>query len=101
MEGEQRLNIIDEIPVGRAKAITGKALSYKTGIAERHIREMISEARKTTVILNFQDGRGYFRPSDDEMHLVKRWKLQEESRLKRHALALRAARQFVRENNEE
>lgn len=93
------MNIIDRIPVGRKNSITRKRLAIELGITDRKVRDYINEARKQTVILNFQDGRGYFRPAEDEANLVKRWKLQEESRLKKHALALRAAREYLK--NEE
>lgn len=56
------MDIVDYIPFGRKNAITRTRLRIVTGLNDRQIREQISQARRDTVILNMQDGKGYFRP---------------------------------------
>ena len=90
------MNIVDYIPIGSENAITRQQLVIRAGISDRKVREMINEARESTIILNLQDGKGYFRPGIKDVGLVEAWKKQEENRLKRHALALRAARNYLK-----
>ncbi len=90
------MNIADFIPEGHEKALTADELAALTSQDTRTVRAQISEARRSTVILNMQDGAGYFRPTEEDRALIERWKKQEESRLKRHALALRAVRQYLK-----
>lgn len=56
------MDIVDYIPFGRENAVTRAQLRSRTGIDDRTIRDMIADARRDTVILNMQDGKGYFRP---------------------------------------
>lgn len=91
------LQIIDFIPYGRENAKTAEELADTIGTSEREIRRMINEARREDVVLNMQDGNGYFRPTPEEKALAERWLKQEESRLKLHALALRAVRRSLKE----
>ena len=91
------IDISTKIPKGHANAKTDIELSGELNIPKRQIRRLISEARRTTIILNMQDGKGYFIPTKSEKALVSEWLMQEESRLKRHALSLRAVRKFVKE----
>lgn len=92
--------ITDYIPYGHDNAITAPELSRITGTPERDIRREINLVRRETVILNMQDGKGYFQPTPEENSLVEDWVKQEESRLKVHALALRAGRRRVKECKE-
>lgn len=91
------MNIVEFIPTGHANAINGKELAELTGQTVREIRREVSYARQDNVILNLQDGKGYFLPDETENELVVDWLKQEESRLKRHALSLRAGRARVKE----
>lgn len=91
------IDITTKIPKGHKNAKTDTELAGELNIPKRQIRRLISEARRKTIILNMQDGRGYFIPTEKEKDLCRDWLLQEESRLKRHALSLRAVRQFVKE----
>ena len=86
------MDITDYLNIGHDKALNTRQLAKVTSLDERFVRELISKARRKTVILNLQDGKGYFLPSKEERPLVERWVKQEESRLKQHALALRSAR---------
>lgn len=56
------MDIVDYIPFGRENAVTRTQLRIMTGMNDRKIRDKISEAKRDTVILNMQDGKGYFRP---------------------------------------
>lgn len=91
------IDIIKNIPKGHKNAKTDFELAMETGIPARQIRRLISEARRTTIILNMQDGAGYFIPTVKDRDLCERWLKQEESRLKKHALSLRSVRKLMRE----
>ena len=65
------MDIVDYIPFGRENAVTRAQLRIVTGLNDRQIREQISQARRDTVILNMQDGKGYFRPLPEERHIVE------------------------------
>jgi predicted DNA-binding transcriptional regulator YafY len=91
------IDITTKIPKGHKNAKTDIELAGELNIPKRQIRRLISEARRTNIILNMQDGKGYFIPTQKEKELCKDWLMQEESRLKRHALSLRAVRKFIKE----
>lgn len=91
------IDITTKIPKGHKNAKTDTELAGELNIPKRQIRRLISEARRTTIILNMQDGKGYFIPTNKEKDLCTNWLMQEESRLKRHALSLRAVRKFIKE----
>lgn len=65
-------NILDLIPVGHENAIRRSKLCELTGKDDRAMRNLIMEQRNAgAVILNMQDGRGYFRPKlPEEIDLV-------------------------------
>lgn len=90
------MSILDYIPFGHNNAITGSRLSELTGISKREIRRMVSQARRETPILNLQDGKGYFKPTEEEKYLVERYVKQETARLKSVGWSLKAAREFVK-----
>lgn len=89
--------ITEFIPIGHNNAIKRHDLMMLTGLTDRQLRREIMEARRETVILNMQDGKGYFIPAEDEMELSKEWLLQEENRIKRHAVSLYAVRKAVKD----
>ena len=60
------MNIADYIPYGRENAVTREQLMMLTGMPDRAVREAIAQARRDTVILNLQDGNGYYRPTEDD-----------------------------------
>ena len=90
------MDIVDYIPFGRENAVTRAQLRSRTGIDDRAIRDMIAAARRDTVILNMQDGKGYFRPLPEERHLVEAYDKQETARLKSIGWSLKAARQMLK-----
>lgn len=72
--------IISMIPIGRKNAITKSELVARTGLSERVIRKLIEEASGTAPVINLQDGRGYFQPSDEDLPCVEKFFKQETSR---------------------
>lgn len=92
--------IKDYLLKGHENGRTLAELEMLTGKPGRIIRRQINEERRDTIILNLQDGQGYFLPDAGEADLVRRWVKQEESRLKLHALSLRAGRQALREEQQ-
>ena len=89
------LNVIDYIPVGHKNAVTRQYLITMTGFSDRTVREMIEkECTSEHPILNMQDGKGYFQPAADEMHLVKLY-LAQENRKK-----LSEIKKYARSQNE-
>lgn len=59
------MNITDFIPEGKNNAITRNQLCNLTGLSDRKVRELIEQARsKGEIIINAQDGAGYFRTED-------------------------------------
>lgn len=77
------MNILDLIPYGKENAISRKRLADLYGGGEqgdRRARKAIEIARKENVIVNLQDGSGYYRPLDDEGEAVERQLRQVNSR---------------------
>lgn len=90
------MDIVDYIPFGSKNAVTRAQLRIMTGLNDRKIREQIAQARRDTVILNMQDGKGYFRPLPEELNLVEAYANQETARLKSIGWSLRAARTMLK-----
>lgn len=78
------MNILDYIPTGHKNAIDRDVLNDLMHMGERQVRRLIKEVNDSEddslLIINLQDGRGYFRPAPDENNLVKLWRAQEKSR---------------------
>jgi len=79
------MKIIDIIPLGKKNAIKREDLLEKCqfyGIAksDREMRRIISEERINSVILNGQDGNGYFRPTKDDLSELRHYINQEHDR---------------------
>lgn len=76
--------ILDYIPTGHDNAVTRETLQSLTHLSDRKIRVLIAEANKSApddvLIINLQDGMGYFRPAPDEDYLVRIWRMQEKAR---------------------
>lgn len=92
---EKKMNIIDFIPYGHNRAITYYQLQNLTGFTRREIRREISKARKEYIILNLQDKKGFFRPLDDEVELIKRFYKQENHRNNEHRATLIPIEEFM------
>lgn len=95
------MNIVDYIPTGYENAISRKDLCKKTGLNDRVARNLIEEARRTTIIISNNDGSGYWlypkEPTEHEKLLLHRFVKQQESRAKSIFYALRPARIMMKE----
>lgn len=59
------MNIVDLIGTGKANAVTREALSASLNTTDRAVRQAIEDARHGgNIILNDQDGLGYYLPGD-------------------------------------
>lgn len=92
------MNIMDYIPFGHENGVTRRQLAAAVGSDDRGIREMIAKARRKYVICNMQDGKGYFRPAENEAYMVKRFLRQERHRKKQIEAAFPAAEKWLEEN---
>ena len=82
------MNIMDYIT---DKPITQSELVSLTGMTDRQVREAIEQARSAgTVIINLQDGRGYFL-SEDPKILEKQLRLND-----RRAKSVLVQQKFIR-----
>lgn len=88
------MNIVELIPYGKENAISRSDLCNKTGLSDRLVRRQIAKKRRDYVILNLQDGKGYYRPTDKaDIEIYIR---QETARAKSIFWTLRAARNELR-----
>ena len=93
---EKTIDIVAFIPFGKKNAISRHALAERTGLSDRNMRNLINQARKRAVIINVQDGNGYFRPTKEDVDEVVKFKQQEESRAKKVFASLIPVRRFLR-----
>lgn len=62
------MDIARIIPFGRQKAISREMLSQLTGVSDRINRRAIERSRgKGNIIINLQQGEGYFRIDPDDL----------------------------------
>lgn len=63
------MSVTDYIPVGRENAVSRSYLASMLGVSDRKMRKMIEDERRAgAIILNAQDGKGYYMTDDlDEM----------------------------------
>lgn len=90
------VDIVKYIPYGKENAISRDKLSAEIGCTDRTMRDLINKARKRVVIINLQNGDGYYRPTEDDMEEVLRYKKQEENRAKEIFGNLQPVRKFIR-----
>ena len=77
------MNITDLIPQGKANAISRTELRFKAQLRDRVMRELIERERRTgVIILNLQDGRGYYRPAPEDLDDIMRQYRQNDRRAK-------------------
>ncbi len=79
------MNIVDLIPLGMENAISryelfAKCEEHELCTSDRKMRRLIEKAREEHVILNNQDGNGYYRATADDYDNIKRHVKQERSR---------------------
>lgn len=84
------------IPFGKENAISNIELQVVTGLNDRAVRKAVSEARKRgVVILNMQDGNGYYQPTEDDRAEVQHYYLQEHRRAMSNLKSLKATRKWL------
>jgi len=91
-------NVIAHIPYGMSNAISRVELVEKMKVSDRKVRDLIAQARRDNVIINLQNGQGYFQPTEQELHYVEEFISQETARFKSIAWSLRAAKKFARKS---
>ena len=88
------MSIIDMIPLGAENAITRAELAAKSGLSDRRMRLAIQQARSNgELILNTQDGRGYFLGTVDDLDAIQRQYKQDTAR----AMAILKRRKAMRD----
>ena len=84
------MNISELIPEGYDNAVSLKDITEKavhfglvkpTNNAPRTTRALIHNARRNEAILNLQDGRGYFKPTADDIDKLSQYLRQEKNRI--------------------
>lgn len=70
--------VLDAIPFGKENAVTREYLTARTGLPDRQVRKAIEEIRRNHIILNDQDGKGYYRSYD--LDDIERFYRQERAR---------------------
>jgi biotin operon repressor len=70
--------VLDAIPYGKDRAVTREYLAAKTGLPDRQVRKAIEEIRRNHIVLNDQDGKGYYRSYD--LDDIERFYRQERAR---------------------
>lgn len=88
------MNILDFIPYGHKNAVTYDFLCKVTGLNKRAVRMEISRARKENIIINMQDGEGFFRPLESEEHLLLKFYRQESHRNNEHLETIRPIQEY-------
>lgn len=88
------INIIDFIPLGHENAVSYDWLCKVTGLSRRKVRLLISIARKENIIINMQDGEGFFRPLESEEHLLLKFYRQESHRNNEHLETIRPIQEY-------
>lgn len=93
------MRILDYIPTGHKHAVTRQTLCSMTHSNDRDIRNAIAEVNANEnseeLIINMNDGKGYFRPAKNEDNLVRIWMKIEASRQKSVQASVDAARNYL------
>lgn len=88
------MEIIELLKEGKENAVTRETLCAMTGMNDRAVRSEIERLRREYVILNDQDGKGYYLSKDAQE--VQRYVRQEEARAKAIFYRLRPARELLK-----
>lgn len=86
------MEIINFIPYGKENAVSRYELSHFTGLSDRKVRLLISEAREEHVILSLENGKGYYQPVEKDFPELRKFIKREESRAKSIFATLKKAR---------
>ena len=75
------MNILDFIPIGKDHPVKREALMSVMRLPDREIRAMIEQERRNGhIIINLQDGRGYYRPAESDFESIMYQYRQNKSR---------------------
>lgn len=86
--------VLDAIPFGKENAVTREYLAAKTGLPDRQVRKAIEEIRRNHIVLNDQDGKGYYRSYD--LDDIERFYRQERARALAVLYRMRPMRTLLR-----
>lgn len=86
--------VLDAIPFGKDNAVTREDLEARTGLPDRQVRKAIEEIRRSHIILNDQDGKGYYRSYD--LDDIERFYRQERARALSVLYRMKPMRQILR-----
>ncbi len=84
--------IVNCIPHGHENAVTRSELIVRTGEKDRAIRNAIASSDE--LVINLQDGKGYFKPTPEEGQLVDIFMRLHKSRIKEEFKRIRQARDW-------
>lgn len=98
--GNIQSTVYRALGVGKENAISRSELSRKTGYGDRRIREAIEALRYNTVILNLDNGDGYYIPDTTPQGRQEAaiWLARQDRRMKSMKYSTRGARRFVAHN---
>lgn len=92
------MSCVDYIPTGHENAVSRQYLRDMTGMSDRSMRIDLKSSRE--LVLNLQDGKGYFRPSENEDGLVRAYIRQEESRIREIQKTVRKAKSYLHDKQQ-
>lgn len=97
MQNKVKAVVFNAIGIGHDNATTRSQLRIKTGYNDRLIRQAIEELRTEYVILNRDDGRGYYipEPTAAGRRDTAGWITRQNRRIKSIRDATQGARAFV------
>lgn len=88
------VKVVELIPFGHDNAVTLEELGRKVSMRERDIRNAI--AKSSEIIINLQDGAGYFKPTKEETELVEIWLDQMNSRVRELSQRVRKTNKWLK-----
>ena len=90
---ESCVTVLNHIGFGKQNACPRVRLAELTGMNDRQMRRCIEILRRDFIILNDQDGKGYYRPADAKE--VRRYYYQELNRVRAIDKRLRLPRKYL------
>jgi|P1105metagenome_2_1110788.scaffolds.fasta_scaffold02777_12 hypothetical protein len=87
------MTLAEAVPFGHENAVSRSELALRTGMSDRGLRDAINKSE--VLILNLQDGKGYFQPLPEESSLVEAWIALFSSRIKEEKKRIRQARKWT------
>lgn len=90
---EEMLTIEEAVPFGHENAVSRSELALRTGLPDRALRDAINKSN--ALIINMQDGKGYFQPLPEESPLVDAWIAIFNSRIKEERKRIRQAKKWT------